>query len=181
MEERNGSDRAVLDSFVQSYGSRAFARAYCFTRNRDDAHDLVQEAFHRLSQYWEQYEPPRHIASLFVVIMQNAFIDKTRTRKQLVSLDGQTEGQLGYHDTIPHPEPDVLDQLIREETARKVRACLRKLRPSYREILTLADIEGKQYGVVAEALAVPLGTMKSRLFRARASFRKNANGLKEMA
>lgn len=181
MKEKNGSDRVALDAFVQNYGPRAFAKAYYLTRNRDDAHDLVQEAFQRLSEYWEQYESPRRITCLFVVILRNTFIDQRRTRKCLYSLDQETDGELGYHDIIPHPEPDVLDQLIREETARKVKGCLKKLRPMYQRVLTLADLEGKQYGVVADELDIPLGTMKSRLSRARESFRKHANCLAQMA
>lgn len=181
MREKNGCGRAVLNSFVRSYGPRALERAYYLTRNHQDAEDLVQEAFNRLSDYWERYEPPRRIACLFVVILRNAFIDKKREAKRLVSLDAETGGDLGYHEILPHPEPDVLDQLIRKETASKVKDCLKKLRPSYRRVLTLADLEGKRYGVVADELDIPLGTMKSRLSRARESFRKNANGLRELA
>ena len=182
MEERSEGDQAELNAFIRSYGPRAFAKAYHLTRNREDAHDLVQEAFRRLSEYWEQYEPPRRIACLFVVILRNLFIDKRRARRmRMCSLDQPIAGELGHYDLIAHPEPDVLDQLIREETVRKVKGCLKKLRPSYRQVLTLADLEGKQYGIVADELDIPLGTMKSRLFRARESFRRNANRLSEMA
>lgn len=181
MEEKNGSNQTAFEAFVRNYGPQAFMKAYRLTGNRADAQDLVQETLQKLAEYWEQYEPPRRIECLFAVIMRNAFIDKRRRCKRLCSLERRTGGEPGYHDLIAHPEPDMLDRLIREETTRKVKACLRKLRPTYRQVLTLADMEGKQYAVVADELNVPLGTMKSRLSRARASFRKHANGLSRMA
>lgn len=181
MEERKRCDRAAFTAFVRDYRPEALKKAHCLTRNADDAHDLVQEATYRLMKYWDRYEPPRRISCLFAVIMRNAFLDKLRTRPRLRSLDGVDQDGWPYDEVLPHPEADVLDQLIRKETATKVRACLGKLRPSYRFVLRRADMEGCCYAEIAEELGVPMGTLKSRISRARASFRRHANGLAEIA
>lgn len=184
MEERNGHDREKLAAFVRECGPAALSKACRLTRDPEEAKDLVQEAFRRLTQHWERYGPPRSVACVFVVILRNAFIDRLRgeKRKNLLPLDASPdpEGKSSYHDLIAYREADILDQLIRQETVQKVRSCLKKLRPTYQRILILADLEGMEYAAVADELEIPLGTMKSRLSRARASFRKYANGLSQM-
>jgi RNA polymerase sigma-70 factor (ECF subfamily) len=172
--------RIELDAFVRNYQARAYAHAYWLTGNRADAQDLVQESFARLTAYWEHCETTRRIDGLFVAIMRNAFIDSRRTRKPLCSLDAPRREELTLHDVLPCPDPDVLDELIREETIREVRKCLKKLRPSYRHVLTRADMEAEPYEAIAAELQVPMGTMKSRLFRARESFRKHASAFGEL-
>lgn len=178
MEARTADREMALGMFIVRYGCWAYGQAISMTRNREDADDLVQEAFYRLARYWERVSDVRDVRCLFLVILRNAFIDGLRTKRRALSMDVEHEGVLSYHETLPHPDPDVLDELIRKETASQVHECLDRLRPSYRHILKRADLEGKSYDRIAAELRLPIGTVKSRLNRARESFRKNANGLR---
>lgn len=180
MEESIENCRGELEAFVEGFGHQALTYAFCLTRNWQEAEDLVQDAFRRLTGFWARVRQVRDVRCLFLVILRNAFIDSLKKRKTLVSIDAEHEGVLSYHERLPHPEADVLDQLIRRETASQVHECLDRLRPSYRRILTCADMEGKSYERIATELRLPIGTVKSRLARARESFRKNANGLRPL-
>lgn len=181
MEESIENHRAELEAFVEGFGRQALAYAFCLTRNWQDAEDLVQDSFRRLTGFWARVSQVREVRFLFLVILRNAFVDLVKRKKgRLMSIDVEHEGVLSYHERLPHPEADVLDQLIRRETASQVHECLDRLRPSYRRILTSADLEGKSYERIASELRLPIGTVKSRLSRARESFRKNANGLRPL-
>lgn len=181
MEEAYGLEREKLETFVRECGPAAIEKARHLTHDREEAKDLAQEAFRRLAQQWERCGPPRSIACMFTVILRNAFIDRLRSRKKWNVLpldeDRENDGAMGLHELIAYREPDILDQLIRQETARKVRSDIKKLKLAHQEVLVLADMEAQSYQDIAALLNVSMGTVRSRLFRARESFRKQADCL----
>lgn len=182
MEVSHQLDREKLGAFVRDSGKAAVDRAYRMTRNHEDAEDLAQEAYRRLAQYWERYGSPRSVECLFVVILKNTFLDRCRRSKveNSVSLDASpdpAEDDVTYHEVIAHREVDILDQLIRQDTAERVWACLYQLNRCQRTVLLMADVEDRSYREIAAVMEVPIGSVRSRLFRARRLFRQEAESL----
>jgi RNA polymerase sigma-70 factor (ECF subfamily) len=128
------------------------------TGSRAAADDLVQDTLERAIQKFHLFEPGTKLRLWLFTIMRNIFLDHYRkTRKVgMVSIDVsdfQTE----------HRPADQLDKLVHRDLV----AQMARLKPEYRELLVLVGVEGLSYEQAAEMTGVPLGTVRSRLFRAR--------------
>ena len=132
---------------------RRFGRA--LTRHREDADDLVQVAVERALQRTHQFEPGTRLDSWLFRIMQNAWIDEVRARgrRDETSIDDATLDELPATDTP-------LDALA-------VRRAVEQLHDDHRTAVALVLIEGLSYREAAGVLGVPIGTLTSRLARAR--------------
>jgi RNA polymerase sigma-70 factor (ECF subfamily) len=161
------------------------------TRDPDKAQDLVQDAYARALRYQHSYQPGTNMKAWLFAIMRNLFWDRFKgSRKEDVSLDDVGEFVLydKLRDEGAKPEADVLDKLA----ASEVVAAVEKLPPLHREVVLLVDVEGFSYKDAAQTLGVPIGTVMSRLHRARQQLQKSlyeyavesgivhANGTKEV-
>ena len=156
-----------------------FGAALRLARNRADADDLVAEAVARgWSRLWELADRTRLRGWLFR-ILTNAFLSARRTdarRGVHESLDAETEEGFSLFEQLHAPillwwgtpEQQFLDKLLREDLARAVDA----LPEPFRLVVVLADMHGCTYQEIAETLQVPIGTVRSRLARARALLQK---------
>lgn len=132
-----------------------------FVGTAADAEDLVQDTLFRAYQAWGQYEPGTNAKGWLLAILRNLFINGYRRgtrRRELLQLHA-FERELSSSD----PEEAFYDGLIDEDIVRAIDSLPRE----YREIVMLRDVESLHYDEIAAALDVPLGTVKSRLFRAR--------------
>ena|SRR5437879_2888504 len=134
---------------------RRFGRA--LTRHREDADDLVQIAMERALNHHAQWEPGTRLDSWMFRIMKNAWIDEVRARRRssevLVSEDGI--------DSVGVATPDShLDSLA-------IRAAMLRLSEDQRVVVGLVLVEGMPYKEAAGVLEIPIGTLTSRLARAR--------------
>ncbi|MGE5801706.1 MAG: sigma-70 family RNA polymerase sigma factor [Gemmatimonadota bacterium] len=130
-----------------------------FVRNAADADDLVQDTLFRAYQAWDQYEPGTNAKGWLLTILRNVFVNEyRRTRRRREILETSHPG--------PEENPTVrfFDDLVDEEVTRAIDA----LPLPYREVIILRDVEDLRYEEIATMLGVPVGTVKSRLFRARA-------------
>lgn len=142
------------------------------TRDADQAQDLVQEAYLRALRYQHSYQPGTNMKAWLFAIMRNLFWDRFKgTRKDNVSLDDTGDFVLyeKLRDEGAKPEADVLDQMA----ATEVVAAVEKLPPLHREVVLLVDVEGFSYKDAADTLGVPIGTVMSRLHRARQQLQKS--------
>src|SRR3984893_1972802 len=161
------------------------------TRDPDQAQDLVQEAYLRALRYQHSYQPGTNMKAWLFAIMRNLFWDRFKgSRKEDVSLDDVGEFVLydKLRDEGAKPESDVLDKLA----ASEVVSAVEKLPPLHREVVLLVDVEGFSYKDAAQTLELPIGTVMSRLHRARQQLQKSlydyavesgivrANGTKEV-
>lgn len=136
------------------------------TGSAADADDLVQETMLKAYRSWHQYEPGTNARAWLLTILRNAFINEYRRRKRQV----QTADFAGLD---PHavfvavrdsdPEGRFFDQIVDEE----VLAAIDRLPDEFREAVLLVDLESLSYEEAAKVLEVPIGTVKSRLFRGR--------------
>jgi RNA polymerase sigma-70 factor (ECF subfamily) len=177
------TDPQVYGRFVREYGERAFRFAYRLTGNAEDAKDLVQEAFYRMIRSWDRYEESRSLDAWFFTIMRNIHLDlcKRYEKGRLVSLQEKPSGDGGgtYEEIVPSEEEAVLRRLEREEALGEVRSALRGLSPEHRSVLALCDMEDLSYARASEVSGIPVGTVRSRLSRAREALRRALAGGRE--
>jgi len=171
-----------IKSLLQTCGERAFRFAVGLTGNIEDAKDLVQEAFCRLLQRWERFDPSRPLEHWLFSVLRRLCVDRERgwQRRRFVSLDGfGIDLPLGAEDEelpldaerIAAEEEGPLERLERQESADWIRCALSGLRPDLRAILELCDVEGMSYQEISRLVGCPIGTVRSRLSRARVAVR----------
>ena len=142
------------------------------THDPDAAQDLVQEAYLRALRYQHSYQAGTNMKAWLFAIMRNLFWDRFKgSRKEDVSLDDVGDFVLydKLRDEGAKPEADVLDQIA----ATEVVAAVDKLPALHREVVLLVDVEGFSYKDAADTLGVPIGTVMSRLHRARQQLQKS--------
>jgi len=162
-----------MDSFdvlVSMYSERAFAVAFGVMGNKHDASDMVQEAFIKVYKNINKFNFQSAFNTWLHRIVKNSCIDELRKRKKgtVVSLDATMDSGDGeYSMQIPDDSPGIQEILEREENQKFVWDALSELKENHRIVLVLADIKGYDYTEVSEMIGVPVGTVKSRISRAR--------------
>ena len=130
------------------------------------AEDLVQETMVKAFRSWERYAIGTNIRAWLFTIMRNTLISQyRRRRKHAESVDiSEVDGFIVF-DAIYNPNPSerFFDRLVDEEVV----GAIDSLSADYREIVVLADVEDLTYEEIAEVVGIPIGTVKSRLHRAR--------------
>ncbi|HEY7198698.1 MAG TPA: sigma-70 family RNA polymerase sigma factor [Candidatus Dormibacteraeota bacterium] len=160
------SDEAI------GYLDTLYRGALRLTRDPAQAEDLVQDTYVRALRYQNSYQVGTNMKAWLFAIMRNLFWDRFKGgRPEDVSLDG--DGEFALYDTLKDPtampEADVLDRIAADEVVRAVE----KLPELHREVVLLVDVEGFSYKDAAEVLGVPIGTVMSRLHRARRQLQRS--------
>ena len=143
--------------------------------NPDDALDLSQEAFLRAWRSLGQYQFEANFSTWLFRLTSNICIDflRRKKRRQETSLtESYDDSDEGAELSVPDAQPGPEQQAITNETKIELARAMEQLSPEHREILQLRVIEDLQYEQIADILGVRVGTVKSRLARARLSFRK---------
>lgn len=151
------------------YQRELYAMALRITRNPDHAGDLVQETLLRSMVAHESFVPGSNLRAWLLRILTNAFINGYRKRRRHQRLTTERPGDAltaFYGDDTDH-EPDLETELTENTLGDEVSSALGKLGPQYREVIERADLKGEKYRDIADSLCVPIGTVMSRLFRAR--------------
>jgi RNA polymerase sigma-70 factor, ECF subfamily len=140
--------------------------------NRNEAEDTVQETFLRAYRHWHTYQPGTSARAWLFTIARNVFL---RSRERQARTPETLASELEY-DATALAETDVLHEVAEADPERRffasfideeVTRAVEQLPPDFREVVVLSDIEGLNYGEIAEVVGVPLGTVKSRLYRGR--------------
>lgn len=161
-------DQSASQAFALScevYRSGLHGAALRVTRNPDHAGDLVQETLLRAMVARESFSPSSNLRAWLLRILMNAFIDGYRKRRRHQRLITERPADAL---TALYGDRGELDPVASEcQLGDEVRAALDKLTPQYREVVERADLRGEKYRDIAASLQVPIGTVMSRLFRAR--------------
>ena len=151
----------------------AYNFARFLSRNPDAAQDIVQESFLRAYRGFDGYQGGDACAWIFSIV-RHCYHDwlRDRRRKSRLEIDapGAEDSDAFSIDDVPSEDDSPEVALIRTAESRAVRAVLNKLPRSLREMLVLRELEGLSYRQIAETSALPIGTVMSRLARARAQF-----------
>jgi len=130
------------------------------------AEDLVQDTMLKAYRSWRQYRPGTNAKGWLLTILRNTFINDYRRRKLepvAMDLEAVEPHSIVREMAESDPEGSFFSQIVDEKVLEAIDA----LPTEFREVLVLSDMEGMSYADIAEALQVPVGTVKSRLFRAR--------------
>lgn len=166
---------AAFEELVLRHQTRIYRVAFRLTGNHDDAEDLAQEAIIEAFRAFDRYQPGTYFDRWLYRIMTRTFIDtvRRRNRRPAVSLDAPTgdEGDplvafIGDSSQDPQHVTETVD------LDGAIQVALDGLPQEFRTAVVLADIEGLSYDEVAEALRCPVGTVRSRLHRARQMLRQ---------
>jgi RNA polymerase sigma-70 factor (ECF subfamily) len=137
-------------------------------RDRMLAEDLAQEVFVKAFRALGTFDPSRKFSSWLFKIAHNTAIDHLR-RKDLNTVALETpDGEPDLLAVVPDSDAESPDSALqRRDLARDMEDSLERLRPEYREVVLLRFHEGLSYEEIAEVTGLPLGTVKTHLFRAR--------------
>lgn len=139
-----------------------------YTRNRADAEDLVQDTLARALRAWDRFEPGSNCRAWLLRILTNGFISGYRRRRRHNQFTHETGDDavvaLFGADWESAADPrEALTDGLGDEALR----ALAELSPDSRQVVLMADLGGARYRDIAAELGVPIGTVMSRLFRAR--------------
>ena len=143
--------------------------AYHLSFNEDDAKDLVQETFLKSYRALDSYEPGTNAKAWLFKILKNAYINEYRKKaRRPAKVD--YEDYIGYQDREDQSTVDFLD--LREEIfdnliGDEVTSAVNSLPVDFRAVILLCDVEGFTYEEISKIIDIPIGTVRSRLHRAR--------------
>ncbi|MGQ0767037.1 MAG: RNA polymerase sigma factor [Gemmatimonadota bacterium] len=169
----NGDERGFQE-LVDRYQSRLLNFVYRIVGDRERAEDLVQEAFIRVYRHIRRFDPSKKFSTWIYTIAANLSKNELRNRARNPLVLFQTirsqwkdeDRPLQFEDEASRP-----DDLFRKRHLRElVEASVKAMPRHHREVFVLRELEGKSYEVIAEITSCNLGTVKSRLNRARNAF-----------
>lgn len=168
-------DNGAFEALLLLHQKKVYNLCLRMSANPDDALDLSQEAFLRAWRSLGQYQFEASFSTWLFRLTSNICIDflRRKKRRQETSLtESYDDSDEGAELSVPDAQPGPEQQAITNETKIELARAMEQLSPEHREILQLRVIEDLQYEQIADILGVRVGTVKSRLARARLSFRK---------
>ncbi len=167
-------DEAAFKELFDRYHRRAFAVAFGVVKNRQDALDIVQDAFIKVHRHIGNFQGSSSFYTWLYRIVMNLSIDHVRRNKKGKDLDyddkvGRDDGTVAGDGTLL---PTILNgnpgkTVLRKELSEAIQAALEELPEYHRAVILLREVEGLSYEEMAKVLEVPKGTIMSRLFHAR--------------
>lgn len=168
-------DNGAFEELLLLHQKKVYNLCLRMSANPDDALDLSQEAFLRAWRSLGQYQFEANFSTWLFRLTSNICIDflRRKKRRQETSLtESYDDSDEGAELSVPDAQPGPEQQAMTNETKIELARAMEQLSPEHREILQLRVIEDLQYEQIADILGVRVGTVKSRLARARLSFRK---------
>ena len=168
-------DNVAFEELLLLHQKKVYNLCLRMSANPDDALDLSQEAFLRAWRCLGRYQFEASFSTWLFRLTSNICIDflRRKKRRQETSLtESYDDSDEGAELSVPDAQPGPEQQAMTNETKIELARAMEQLSPEHREILQLRVIEDLQYEQIADILGVRVGTVKSRLARARLSFRK---------
>ena len=175
VERVRGGDVSAFDTLVRKYERQVFRIAQHITQNREDAEDVMQDAFLKAYEKLDQFQGNSKFYTWLVRIAVNESLMRLRRRRtgKMVSIDEDVETEQGsvprdLADWAPDPEQNY----TQSELAEILRKTIQGLPPGFRVVFALRDVEGLSTEETAETLGLSIPAVKSRLLRARLQLRE---------
>lgn len=173
-----GGDRRAFQTLYQRYERKVYAVAYGFLRSKEDALDVVQEAFIKVYRYLPNFEGQSSFYTWLYRIVANLCIDHIRRsgRKKDVEFDdklrhdgdAESTSNMGKIAALGNPAEAVRNK----EILKAVRESLHHLSDKHRAVIVMRELQGMSYAEMAKAMNCSKGTIMSRLFHARRNMQK---------
>jgi RNA polymerase sigma-70 factor, ECF subfamily len=174
----NAGEESAFVEIMKRHQGRIFAAALALVRNRADAEEIAQDTFVRAHRALPRFRGDSSVATwlhkIAVNLARNRFWYNFRRRKHAtLSLNAAVgdEGDATFSDLLSASDPDPSQETSRQEFVSAVENSLEKLEPSHRRILTMRSVLDQSYEEIAAVLGINVGTVKSRIARARERLR----------
>ena len=154
---------SAWETLVNAFAKRIFNMAYQFSGSRQEAEDKTQEVFLKLHGALPKYDSGKNFTAWLLTLTKNHLIDEYRRTKWEKTQRDDFDERVLAQTANDGPE----QSLVEKETKALVWEGLNRLSADMRMVIILRDLQGKSYEEVAEILDLPLGTVKSRVNRAR--------------
>lgn len=173
-----GGDDSAFDEMVTRYWDRIFARSFQLLQNREDAEEVTQDTFIRAQKGLHAFRGDASFSTWLYQIATNLAHNRywywwRRKRGASMSLEQNLghESESTLADLLASDEEDPGAATLTQEFIDQVSLGMEKLSPKHKEILTLRNVENLSYEEIADILGISVGTVKSRIARARESLR----------
>jgi len=178
-----GGDRNAEDELIQKHYRNVFNLAYRLANNYDDANDIVIEAFIRVHNALPSFRGDAHFTTWLFRIVKNVFLDERK--KQRIRSHSSLEEMVELEDSsvarqIEDPNPGPEWTVERQEQAILIRKAVMALPKNARLMIALYHFQHRSYEEIAEVMGLPIGTVKSRLNRARLALKKELSPSREL-
>lgn len=171
-------DTAAYNDMVARYYDRIFARVSQLLKNKQDAEEVTQDAFIRAHRGLENFRGEASFSTWLYQIATNLAHNRywywfRRKREQSISLDQSLvdDGDLTLENVMPCSGETPAEAAVTQEFVDRVSACMDELSKMHKEILILRNVRNLTYDEIAQQLEISVGTVKSRIARARESLR----------
>jgi RNA polymerase sigma-70 factor (ECF subfamily) len=158
---------SAFATLVERYDRAVYHLAYRTLHDVEDARDATQEAFFKAFRSLRTFKPGAKFSTWIFAIAYHACCDRLNRRKRYSSEEMPDRADAG-----PGPE----QQAISLDEATRLRAAIDALPEKYRTVITLYHLQGRQYDEIAKVLDLPMGTVKTHLFRAKEQLRRLLGG-----
>jgi RNA polymerase sigma-70 factor, ECF subfamily len=159
---------AAFEGEVLPHADRLFRLAMWFERNRTDAEDVVQETMMQALRSFHRFQPGTNCRAWLTTILQRVVSNRRRAKGRSILVSDPDDRIAQTVPFIPPVPQDLTDELVL--------GSLQRLPTEFQDVILLCDVEDLSYKEAAEALAIPIGTVMSRLHRGRARLRSELVG-----
>jgi RNA polymerase sigma-70 factor (ECF subfamily) len=168
-DTRQGTRDEAFEQEALPWLDDVYRFALSMTRDEADAEDVVQDTFLRAYRSWSTYAVGSDCRRWLFTICRNAFLRSRERERQTIELregerDAVATGAVSFYDGTPNGLEDILS---RTDLLPAIERALGRVPPTFRSALVLVDVEDQSYEAAAEILDIPIGTLRSRLFRGR--------------
>ncbi|HVN69809.1 MAG TPA: sigma-70 family RNA polymerase sigma factor [Candidatus Binatia bacterium] len=161
-------DSEAFATLVERYDRAVYHLSYRTLHDVEEARDATQEAFFKAFRSLRTFKPGSKFSTWIFAIAYHACCDRLNRRKRYAG------------DELPDradPAPGPEHQVIALDEASRLRAAIEALPEKYRTVVTLFHLQGRQYDEIATVLGLPMGTVKTHLFRAKEQLRRLLGGM----
>lgn len=167
---RESQSSADFEDLAMPLFDSLYNFANWLARDQGEAEDLVQEAYLKALRSFASFQPDTNFRAWIFQILRNTFLSSrtTRDRRMTLAMDSEED-----FPVLPATSATPESLLIQRSSVEAVRDAIEQLPVIFREVILLCDIEDASYREIAEILSIPVGTVMSRLARARKAIRKS--------
>ncbi len=174
-------DLNAFNTLILEYQDRVYSLAYRIMSDAASAADATQEAFINAYRKLESYRGGSFRAWLLRIVTNTCYDELRRQkRRPVTAFDDLPGAELDDGPPLPAEQDTPEEAAQQAELAQAIQDCIGSLQPDQRAVLVLSDVEGYNYQEIAEITGSNLGTVKSRLSRARAGVRNCLSAVKEL-
>ena len=175
-------DVDLFARLLATHQEKLYRVAFRMAGHHEDAQDLLQDALLEAYRSFKKFQRGTYFDKWLYRIMTNTFIDRQRHKKRVGRIDsldtpsaGADDGEISARE-IPDWTEEPSRRVLHDEFGEPVQKAMNQLKPDFRMVLILSDVEEFSYEEIAEMLNIPIGTVRSRLHRARDMMRQALMG-----